>query len=381
MVYSLPYLALLVTLLILAVVYEQRREDAALCHKLSVCGILAFTLFFAFRGYVFTDWTAYYEEFSKLSWGDLFVFKLGETHEPLFVLFELTCKTLIDDFLFFQMTDTLLAIWLLLRFFRRYSDNVLICLALFMAFAGVEIICNLMRNVIALGIFLNAIPYMEQRKPLPYFGLCLLAIGFHFSALIYLPLYFFFHFRMNKWIYVGIVMLCLAVFLLRVPVFMRLVSLLGIGGEFMEMKIDAYAETAGSLGLGMGFLERVITAGLIFCYYDRLQNMRPENKIFINAFVAYFFCLFMFSEFQEISKRMSLLFIFSYWILWHDLIKVFAIENNRRLFIAFLGLYCMVKTMTTIVYPYCQYDNMLTGNIKSYQERLYIFNTTFKEPD
>lgn len=342
-------------------------------------GIFVFFIFFAFRGFVFTDWVTYYVEFDEASWSMLTNYELGTSREPLFLLLELICKSIFDNYHFLVFVCTTINVVLLIRFFRLYTDNILLAIVLYLGFNGFEISCNLLRNVIAICIFLNAIPYLERRKPLQYFGMCLLALGFHFSAVLYLPLCFFFQLRISRWVYATIIAVCFVVFLFHIPIFMRLISLIGIGGAFIDFKLDAYSEMGGQLGLGMGFVERFITASLVFCYLDKLMELRSTNKIFINALVAYFVCTFMFSEFTEISKRLSTLFVFSYWILWGDMIKVFSIRNNRRLFVSFLFLYCLVKTVTTINQPFNQYDNILLGNSKSYQERKYIFDKTFEE--
>jgi hypothetical protein len=74
-----------------------------------------------------------------------------------------------------------------------------------------------------------------------------------------------------------------------------------------------------------------------------------------------------------------MLFVFSYWIIWGDLIRCFAIPNNRRLFVAYLSIYCLLKITVTITQPVNQYENLLFGKTKSYQERKYIFDRTFEE--
>ena len=81
----------------------------------------------------------------------------------------------------------------------------------------------------------------------------------------------------------------------------------------------------------------------------------------------------MLSEFGTMSLRMSYLFMFSYWILWNDLIKCFFYENNRKLFLSFIGLYCVLKMIISTDMVTSKYDNVLFG-IKSYEERLYIHN-------
>ena len=59
------------------------------------------------------------------------------------------------------------------------------------------------------------------------------------------------------------------------------------------MKIESY--TSGNLDemktLSIGYLERLFTGIMIFCYYDKLYELREENKVFINLFYFIFFII------------------------------------------------------------------------------------------
>lgn len=380
MIYAIPYVILVILLGFLAILIEQKKEDEAFTHKITLWGILIYFVFFAFRGFINTDWMTYYVEFDKCTWDLLFNYEMGKSREPGFLIFMLLNKSLVPNFHFFVFTSTLLNTWLLLSFFRKYSDNLLIALVIYLVFEGFMINANLMRNSISIFIFLNAITYLQERRPLPYFGLCLLALSFHFSAIVYFPFYFFIHRKLNKWVYLTIFVICIMIFVLHIPIFLKLIKLTGIGGMFIDNKIDAYTELSTARGFGMGFIERLITGILVFCYYEKLCDARVENRIFINSLVAFFISIFLFSEFAEISKRIYILFIYAYWILWCDLIKCFYYDRNKILFSTFVGLYCIVKTATTLNAPIHEYDNLLFG-IKSYQERKYIFQKTFEEPE
>ena len=380
MIYSIPYILLVVLLGFLAILLHQRRDDEEFCRKVTISGVVVYFLFFAFRGFINTDWMNYYVEFDKCSWDLLFNYEMGKSREPGFLLFELLCKTLFDNYHFFVFMCTVVNTALLIPFFKRYTDNLLLALAIYLVFEGFMINANLMRNAISIFIFLNAIPYLQNRRPIPYFGLCLLALSFHFSAAVYFPFYFFMHRKLNKWVYLAVFSVCIGIFVLRIPIFLSLIKLTGIGGVFIDEKIDAYTELGAARGFGLGFVERLLTGLLVFCYYDKLREVRPENRFFINSLVAYYIAIFMFSEFAEISKRIYILFIYSYWIVWNDLIKCFYYKRNKYLFCSFVGMYCILKTATTLNVPIHEYDNLLLGKIKSYQERKYIFEKTFEEP-
>lgn len=192
MIYSIPYSLLVIFLGILAMLLHQRRDDQDFCYKLKIVGVSVYFVFFAFRGFIFTDWLTYYIEFDNVNLDLLLHYELGKSREPLFLILMLITKGIINDFHFLIFICTAINTWLLITFFRKYTDNIFICLVLYLVFEGFGISINLMRNSIAIFIFLNAIEHLEKRQPLQYFGMCLMAVGFHFSAFVYIPLYFFF---------------------------------------------------------------------------------------------------------------------------------------------------------------------------------------------
>uniref|UniRef100_A0AB33JK13 EpsG family protein n=4 Tax=unclassified Prevotella TaxID=2638335 RepID=A0AB33JK13_9BACT len=169
------------------------------------------------------------------------------------------------------------------------------------------------------------------------------------------------------------------IYLGHISVFLPIASLLGID-DYFAMRIKAYTEVFNtSTGLSIGYLERLLTSMLVFLYYNKLNEVRKNNAVFINGLIAYFVMFFFFSEFQVLSKRFANLFAYGYWIIWIDLIKCFAIANNRRLFKAFIFIYCVMRMAGSTYLPDFAYDNILFG-ATSYQERLRIHDKTFEEP-
>lgn len=381
MIYAIPYLLYVIFLGILAIMTYQRHDDEEFCHRVTIICALSFIIFFGFRGFINTDWLVYLPAYEKASWYDLTHFEAGKTREPGFLFFVMLTKSIYPNYHFFIFLQTLLNTYLLFSFFRRYSDNVALTLLISLVFEGFTINANLIRNSTCIYIFLYSIPYIYERKPVHFFACWLLSISFHFSGFFFLPLYFFLHRRLNKWVYISIFAVCVIIFVIQVPIFMKLIQLTGMEGDFIDMKVEGYSEMSGRRGIGLGLIERLVTGLLVFCYYDKIRDMRPENNIFINSLLIFFVIIFMFSEFAEIGKRLFTLFIFSYWIIWGDIIKCFYYEKNRYLFCTFVGLYCMAKTVGTLSEPIHEYDNLLFGDIKSFQERKYIYEKTFKEPE
>ena len=377
MTYPVPYLILVALLEVCALIVAAPSASGRTRLLSTVVAVASFFLFFAFRGFIMSDWIVYYPYFVHCSWSDIYTYTIGSVvaFEPGYTILNLVCRSVFDDYFFFQFVVCLIDTVLLLRFLRQRVDNIPLALTLFVVFSGLSIICNLMRNFIAILLFLNALPYLEERRPLPYFLMCLLAATFHMTALVYMPLYFILHRSFSKWIYLGVFIACNVVFLGKISLVMALVSYSGLD-EQMSEKVRVYTELFSNASvLSIGYLERLATGLLVFCYYDRLREINPRNSVIINALLLYFMAFFLLSEFETLSQRSGYLFVFSYWVIWIDLMKCFAITNNRKLFVSFVMFYCLLKTWSMTQLPDMQYDNVLTG-MKSYQERLVIHNKT-----
>ena len=64
---------------------------------------------------------------------------------------------------------------------------------------------NLMRNYVALAIVLYAFKYIEERKFKHFLFWVLLASSFHVTALLFLPVYFIYNIKINRWVVIGII--------------------------------------------------------------------------------------------------------------------------------------------------------------------------------
>lgn len=380
----LPYLFIVLLLGGCAFFYEYTSDENRK-KQLLYTSIAAFILFFAFRGYLYTDWTTYYTYFEKVEFEDIFDWTFDdnkEHYEPGYALLNIICRSIVPHYLFLQVVIAILDIVLLLRFLKKMRiENMPLALLLFFTFSGLMMMFNLLRNSIAILIFLNSLEYLSARKPLQYFTLCGISILFHFSSLLFIPLYFFLNYRLNRWVYAGCLIVFAAMYLTKISIVLSLLKIVG-AGEFLEKSVEAYTErmTMARGGLSIGFLERIMTIALVTIYYGKLKELRPNNAVVLNSLLLYFFAFFCFADFAVFSERISTIFAFSYWIIWSDLLRCFYYENNKKLFISFMIMYCTIRIIPSVQLPVQEYDNILLG-FKSYEERIKIFNKTYETKD
>lgn len=382
MEYAYPYLLLVLAFGILAVCGIYYKSSSEKTTYINVLSIILFVFFFGLRGYVAYDWTSYCPEFYDLpDLHTMLTLPIKKwTWEPGFMIFGIFCKWIYPNYLFFQFVISLLNAILLFRFFRKYVDNIPFALLLFCTMGGLEISINLLRNSVAIFLFINAIKYIVEKKPLPYFAICALACTFHLSSLAYFPMYFILNRKMKYSIMLAVFLAANAIYLLHIPILKSIVLLFAdILMPSTKLWIEAYFNMDATTGstLSIGYIERLLTGILLFCYMDKLRSLRGCN-IFVNSMFLYL-CVFLFlSEFRTISTRCSYLFVFAYWITWIDLIKCFAIRNNKILFMSFIGIYSLLKAYSANTTAMSYYYNILFED-NTYNERLIFFRQHFND--
>lgn len=392
-VYSLPYVLVFVALLIMSLPVASRKgslKKTTLLFDNARC-FVAFFLLFVFvglRGYLYTDFSAYarfYEEIpSLLDGGDAVGRYLENTFwEKGYVLFSILLKTISGNYFFYQGVFFLVDIAILLAIFKRYvPDQVALCFVFFFAFGGLSLEINFMRSAKAMMLFLISLKYVQQRRILPYFLLNILAIFFHTSALIYLPLYFVLNRRFSFSFYVLLFVVGNVLYLLRIkwvaPVVELFAGLSGYARLFVlaGSYLNADKWNAG-YGISIGYLERVFTYILVLCFFKKLCKKSEANVIFINMLLLYVCAHLYLSEMRIFVDRIPLMFSGSYWFIYPQIYSLLK-KDFKWLFVALFLLYGVAKFIYGSNNIMHLYDNALWLQY-SYEERRSFVNAYHKE--
>lgn len=364
--YSIPYVIFAFALGVLALCWHYGNEKAK---KWSIAlSFIMFMLFIGLRGLIMSDWEFYYYFFrDHCTWNEIFNLNGAANYEKIskfFGLYNLFFKSIFDNWYFFTFCHLGIELALLYRFYtRNRMFNIPLALMLFYCIEGNVILCNLLRNGLGLMLCLNALEYIDKRQ----FGKYMLWVGggicFHYSLILFVPLYFVLNWRFNKYWFAGFILVANIIYLLRIPVVMGTLGLLLRGNDVFSLMFEEYTEmfdTAAS-GITFGFIEKLITSVLVFLYYDDLMERRPDARVYLNGLMFYLFIFLSFSEFAELAKRISTLFFFGYWVIWYDLIKCFYYGNNRKLFCLFVGAFCLCRLANGCKFADYEYDNALFG--------------------
>lgn len=374
--YSIPYVLFAFTLGVLALCWHVGDERAK---RWSVTGSIAlFMVFIGLRGLIMSDWQFYYYFFNDhCTWNEIFHLGGTENFEKIstvFGLYNLFFKSIFDNWYFFTFCHLAIELALLYRFYTRNGIfNIPLALMIFYCLEGNVILCNLLRNGLGLMLCLNALEYIEKKEFWKYLAWVVAGTCFHYTLILFVPLYFVLNCRLNKYWFAAFVLTANIIYLLRIPIVMGTLGLLLRGNSVYSMMFEEYTEVfdTQASGITFGYIEKLITSVLVFLYYDELMERRKDARVYLNALMLYLFLFLSLSEFAELAKRISMMFFFGYWVIWYDLIKCFYYANNRRLFCFFVGIFCLFRLANGCKFADYQYDNALFGP-KSDVERISV---------
>lgn len=392
-IYSIPYILVYIFYFILFLWEVKLKRDGKDIRNIRMLCILMFLFFFGLRGYLDTDFAVYYPlyedtptifQFDKIL---KFITENKNTDinriESGFKIFFILLKTITSNYYFVQFVSTLIDVLFLNYFFKKYSSQYALSFILFFIFSGIILEINLLRNIKSIFVFLYSLQYIKERKIIKYYLCMAVALLLHTSAIFFLPMYFFLHKKIPKAVIWSVFLLGNIVYLLQVhfiaPIVQSVSTLLGGAYSLMaEFYTNSDLYSSG-YGITIGFLERFVTFIIMFCNYNRIRGFVNDDKllnIFYNAFFIYFICNTFLSEYSVFIDRVTVLFVFSYWILYAYFYSAMQkiLKPFFNLVFFFFGILKMYKANNFITHDY---KNVIFEN-KSYEEAyrqsIYILN-------
>lgn len=340
-------------------------------------------LFFGFRGYVFTDYLVYKPWFENIL-SDVTIIVGHNTwpwFEKGFVLYSSIIKYFTEDYLIYQLIDGIVDVLLLSACLKYFEARRPINIMIFLAMSGMVMFFDTLRNSKAILIFFYSLRYINDRKPLRYYLCCLLAFYFHSSGIIYFLCYPILRRKINRNWYI---IFCILSFFMGLfsSLFLKLLLLplryvLPLHfAELIQTYVLKASDYSTSRFISFGVIEKFLSLILVIVNFEKLQKDK-QTYLLIKVFLLYFCSYFILSGLKEISNRISMLFICSYWVLIPRIISVQK-KNNQGIYAICILFYCVLK-MGLYSKPLQAYENWLFGSISSFEQRKQIIEQTYHE--
>lgn len=123
---------------------------------------------------------------------------------PFYSLLNSVCKSISSSFYLLQIVVTIIFNFCLFAFLKRHSVNPFLAFAVFFFMNGLYFNTEILKESLAVGIFLVNIDNLFKRRWLKYYLLATVSLMFHYSAIIVFVFPFFTWLRLN-WTFVGLI--------------------------------------------------------------------------------------------------------------------------------------------------------------------------------
>lgn len=212
---------------------------------------------------------------------ELLKYGLRENYfQPLWQLLVGSCKSVYDNYYFFQFVHSLILNGSIVYFAIKYCKHRFTFLALYYVIVYVTFSAETMRESLAVVAFLYGVYFLIQRKWLVYYAFLLIAYGFHASALplVILPLVYTRLANMRRILpIIGTIAVVLVFSFLLVR--FDIGSMISSDNQMISEKIEGALDSNGLNIFGIAVkIFYQLPAIIAFWYLDRSRQLNEPNN-------------------------------------------------------------------------------------------------------
>ncbi len=101
-----------------------------------------------------------------------------------YILLTSLCRTISSDFIVMQLFHAVIVNSLIFNFFKHNTRNVFFAITVYFVFLYLNFMCEVMRESLAVAVFLVSWKYFVRKSWIRYYICCLISFSFHVSAII-----------------------------------------------------------------------------------------------------------------------------------------------------------------------------------------------------
>lgn len=337
------YILILFCSFIFAVYFKHIKQ-----HKVVFNALCVFLICYAGLRYrVGTDSFMYEEMFKYFS--TVRVFSISTIFEynlePLWVLYMLICKTICNEYLFFQFTIALITNLSVFHFIKHNSNHQFISIFYYILIYFLLVNCEFMRQAFAISIFyLFAFPYLKGKRIVKYYVVCIICCLLHNS--LFLSLVFPFVERVKlSFKVIFIASIGMFVFLTFFPIF-DLLSMIMPENMNTAAKIMSYSNRESTYNLNYIILKLYEISFMLFIY------ALTQKHIYKNYIVLFIFVMIVGFSHDIFNRLQYVLFPFYIILLSEATYSIYKYFRNRILSISFIGAFAFLPTFIYYIHTY-----------------------------
>lgn len=233
------------------------------------------------------DSISYLESFSSVPFfGQLGNFNLSQAqYDPLWIVLSSISKSIINDFVFFQIIHAVFINLVIFRFIKQNTIYRFTSVLLYFLFFYLYFNMEIMRESLAVCVFLLGYPYLKEKKWLKFYVCAFVAFLFHSSAIILFIFPLFYNLKFKPLLVVLLVLLFTITTLL--PDAIKTVLGVFIFNDRLESHFETYSTIkVNSNGALVLFIIYLLVPAMMVYWAEKKIG---QTLIFKELYFIYFF--------------------------------------------------------------------------------------------
>lgn len=342
------YAILIISIIVFGVIFEKSNKKLY-----SIIMLVEFTLISGLRHYLIgNDTITYFYGFKSILKYGYKAFSISR-YEKGYILLNIIIGKIIDNYTIFLIICAFITNYFIFKFIRKYSQNMCISFLLFFLCRFFFSEMNIVRQYIAIGIFLYSIKYIETRKIAKYLICIGIAMLFHYSIIFMMPLYYIYDAKFDRKKMIWMSLITIVVNGLFYGILIKITGLLGIYQEYINKFYGS-----NKLGSIIDFVMHLVIFIFLLCIYKNNKINKKDTFFYNCSFVLVLvsFLSIRLSVLNRITEYLSILMI----VQLPNFIS-YLTNSKKKLLINILiilcfGIYCFVITYFrpnwNNIYPY-----------------------------
>ncbi|WP_031425085.1 EpsG family protein [Flavimarina sp. Hel_I_48] len=323
------------------------------------------------------DTLSYYEDFQELpflneiTFQNLFNFK----YSPFWILLSSLSKTLINNFVFFQIIHASFINIVLFRFIKRYTPFKFTAVLIYYIFAYLYFNMEVMRESLAIAMLLIAYPYFMKKNWQAYYLFIAVAILFHNSALLLLilPLFRNSKLSLSNVIILGIVVISISVAFTFIPSLIEII----LFSQDVTSKFLYYSDFQANLN---GMIGNFVLYGLLPYLSIRIfKRFEVQNSKFEELYLFYFTIVMLYVAVTGFGRFLNYLTPFMFVFFAEFLNRLYYHKRFSRLKRGLVFVIFIFAALPKFIY-YTRDTSMLVADTHRYNT-WYPYSSIFEKKE
>lgn len=302
-------------------------------NKNKIILFLLFIFFTTFRVEVGGDWFKYNIAYHNHS-----------TFEPLYTFLQ-NSLSYFDNFQFLVFTISAIVISLFFSAINKYSNFFALSIIVWLSTNYLSF--GLLRQSISVALFFYSIQFIYSNDKTKYFIFSILALGFHYSAIILFPLYYFLKNNYSKRniltiLIIAAIGLKLDIFNTIIDTFINFLSFNNVAKYLIDERLSV------EMGFGVRFFEALGIFTIALLYKNYLEIKFKYFYLFFNLLFGYLLVYIVLNNTMVFVVRFIKYFEISYIILIPYLSVLIKNRIQKNLTFLVIVLYFYLRFYITI---------------------------------